>query len=156
MAHYILQDLCLSLKYPNNVCMLQVANYIPQLAKRDPNKFGISICTIDGQRFSIGDATLPFTLQSCWWERIFVIYSWYFTNPNIDLWFEIRTIFVVQSIINHFPDVQTSQSWRLVLSKPLNYAIALNELGSEVVHGYVGTEPTGGKFNALELDYRSE
>ena len=41
-------------------------------------------------------------------------------------------------------------------SKPLNYAIALNELGSEVVHGYVGTEPTGGKFNALELDYRSE
>ena len=44
----------------------QVANYIPQLSKRDPNKFGISICTIDGQRFSIGDATLPFTLQSCW------------------------------------------------------------------------------------------
>lgn len=40
-------------------------------------------------------------------------------------------------------------------SKPLNYAIALNELGSEVVHKYVGQEPSGGKFNALELDYNS-
>ena len=41
-------------------------------------------------------------------------------------------------------------------SKPLNYAIALNELGSSVVHKYVGQEPSGGKFNALELDYNSE
>ena len=44
----------------------KVADYIPQFAKQDSNHFGISICTIDGQRFSIGDTEIPFTLQSCW------------------------------------------------------------------------------------------
>ncbi len=41
-------------------------------------------------------------------------------------------------------------------SKPLNYAIALNELGSDIVHSYVGQEPSGRKFNDLDLDYNSE
>lgn len=41
-------------------------------------------------------------------------------------------------------------------SKPLQYGIALNELNSDIVHQYVGQEPSGGKFNALELDYNSE
>ena len=41
-------------------------------------------------------------------------------------------------------------------SKPLNYAIALNELGSETVHKYVGQEPSGRKFNELDLDYNSK
>ena len=30
----------------------------------NPNHFGISVCTIDGQRFSIGDTSVPFCLQS--------------------------------------------------------------------------------------------
>merc|ERR1712110_191263 len=30
----------------------------------DDSTFGISVCTVDGQRFSIGDATTPFSLQS--------------------------------------------------------------------------------------------
>jgi len=83
----------------------QVADYIPQLAKQDPSHFGIALCTIDGQRFSLGSSTMPFTLQSC--------------------------------------------------CKPLNYAIALNELGADVVHGYIGQEPSGRKFNDLDLDYNS-
>ena len=41
-------------------------------------------------------------------------------------------------------------------SKPLNYAIALNELGPEIVHKYVGQEPSGGKFNDLNLDYNKK
>ena len=41
----------------------KVASYIPQLARYDPNLFGITICTVDGQRFSVGDTTIPFTLQ---------------------------------------------------------------------------------------------
>ena len=41
------------------------AAYIPQLAKVDPSLFGISICTVDGQRFHYGDYAKPFCIQSC-------------------------------------------------------------------------------------------
>jgi glutaminase len=42
----------------------KVADYIPQLGRVPADKFAVSICTIDGQRFSIGDAEEAFTLQS--------------------------------------------------------------------------------------------
>ncbi|CAB4064050.1 glsA [Lepeophtheirus salmonis] len=80
----------------------KVADYISLLAREDPEMFGISICTVDGQRYSLGNCTHPFTMQSC--------------------------------------------------CKPLNYGIALNELGQETVHQYVGVEPSGQKSNDLELD----
>ena len=41
-----------------------VADYIPQLRRVDPEKFGIAVCTVDGQRFSIGDTTDLFCVQS--------------------------------------------------------------------------------------------
>ena len=102
----------------------QVANYIPQLAKFDKGRsnlsviscqcqchvmqlaaeyWGVSVCTVDGQRFIIGDTDVPFTIQSS--------------------------------------------------GKPINYSIALNELGAEVVHKYVGQEPSGRMFNELVLDH---
>ncbi|XP_011152814.1 glutaminase kidney isoform, mitochondrial isoform X3 [Harpegnathos saltator] len=84
----------------------KVASYIPQLARMSPEYWGVSLCTIDGQRFSIGDTSIPFTLQSC--------------------------------------------------SKPLTYAIALDSLGQEVVHQYVGQEPSGRNFNELVLDYNKK
>lgn len=43
----------------------KVAEYIPQLALVNPEYFGISICTIDGQILEIGDTTVNFTAQSC-------------------------------------------------------------------------------------------
>ena len=38
--------------------------FLKKLNHIDETKFGISVCTVDGQRFSIGDATTPFCLQS--------------------------------------------------------------------------------------------
>uniref|UniRef100_A0A8C6VR93 glutaminase n=1 Tax=Nothobranchius furzeri TaxID=105023 RepID=A0A8C6VR93_NOTFU len=79
-----------------------VADYIPQLAKFRPELWGVSLCTIDGQRYSVGDTKTPFCMQSC--------------------------------------------------VKPLEYAIAVHELGSEHVHRFVGKEPSGLKFNKLSLN----
>ena len=42
----------------------EVAQYIPTLRNADPDKFGIAICTADGQVFQIGDADLGFSVQS--------------------------------------------------------------------------------------------
>jgi glutaminase len=41
-----------------------VASYIPELAKADPDHFGISVATIDGYVYEIGDSAVPFTIQS--------------------------------------------------------------------------------------------
>jgi len=41
-----------------------VATTIPELAKIDPNKFGIHITTIEGQDFGIGDSSEKFSIQS--------------------------------------------------------------------------------------------
>jgi glutaminase len=75
----------------------EVADYIPTLRDADPEKFGISICTADGQVFSIGDTAEEFSVQST--------------------------------------------------SKPFSYAIALEQLGAEEVHRWIGQEQSGGPFN---------
>lgn len=40
------------------------ASYIPELAKVNPEGFGICLVTLDGVAYSVGDADQPFTLQS--------------------------------------------------------------------------------------------
>jgi glutaminase len=40
------------------------ANYIPELANIDPNKFGISLAFLDGQTFTYGDSEERFSIQS--------------------------------------------------------------------------------------------
>lgn len=42
----------------------QVADYIPELAAIDPNQFGISVTLPDGTQHSVGDTTMPFSIQS--------------------------------------------------------------------------------------------
>ena len=49
----------------------QVASYIPELAKVDKNKLGISIQMLDGRSFSAGDAEEPFSIQSV--SKIFTL-----------------------------------------------------------------------------------
>lgn len=75
--------------------------YIPQLAQVDSKLWGVSVCTVDGQRFSIGDSGEIFSVQS--------------------------------------------------VCKPINYAIAIDALGVDKVHGYVGMEPSGRNFNERVL-----
>jgi glutaminase len=82
----------------------EVAQYIPTLRDADPERFGIAVCTADGQVFQIGDADVGFSVQST--------------------------------------------------SKPFSYAMALEQLGAEEVHRWVGQEQSGGTFNdpRLSLD----
>ncbi|MEV6394618.1 glutaminase A [Streptomyces sp. NPDC051907] len=42
----------------------QVADYIPQLKRVPPDQFGIAVCTVDGQRFSVGESDVGFCVQS--------------------------------------------------------------------------------------------
>ncbi len=43
------------------------ADYIPQLSEKyvNPDQFGVGVCTIDGQRFNVGDTDARFGIQSC-------------------------------------------------------------------------------------------
>lgn len=40
------------------------ANYIPILRDANPEKWGVALCTVDGQRYSIGDVDVYHTIQS--------------------------------------------------------------------------------------------
>jgi len=42
----------------------QVAGYIPELTKADPDWFGICLVTMDGVAYAVGDSEQPFTIQS--------------------------------------------------------------------------------------------
>src|SRR5690349_4244242 len=41
-----------------------VADYIPELSKANPAHFGISLATLDGHVYEVGDSKIPFTIQS--------------------------------------------------------------------------------------------
>ena len=41
-----------------------LADYIPELAKANPEWFGIALVTVDGHVYQVGDSRLPFTIQS--------------------------------------------------------------------------------------------
>ena len=41
-----------------------VADYIPELGRAGPDHFGISLATLDGHVYEVGDSRVPFTIQS--------------------------------------------------------------------------------------------
>ncbi len=49
----------------------KVADYIPELAKVDPNQFGIAVTTVDGETFVAGDAKVQFSIQSI--SKVFML-----------------------------------------------------------------------------------
>ena len=42
----------------------KIADYIPELARANPDWFGIAITTVDGRQYLVGDTTIQFTIQS--------------------------------------------------------------------------------------------
>jgi glutaminase len=58
---YEIYEKVLPIKGGNN------ADYIPQLSEKhvNPDQWGVSVCTIDGQCMNIGDAHVRFGVQSC-------------------------------------------------------------------------------------------
>lgn len=42
----------------------ELADYIPELANADPDRFALAIATIDGETYSVGDDEVAFTIQS--------------------------------------------------------------------------------------------
>src|SRR6478736_5490161 len=81
------------------------ADYIPYLAKVDPNLYGIAIVTVDGKVYELGDTKFEFGIQS--------------------------------------------------ISKVFTLAMALEELGSDVIKDSIGVNATGLPFNsvtAIELE----
>ncbi len=49
----------------------KVANYIPTLGSVPKDKFGMAVQTVDGSTFKVGDATVPFSIQSI--SKIFTL-----------------------------------------------------------------------------------
>ncbi|MGB3310783.1 MAG: glutaminase A [Nodosilinea sp.] len=48
----------------------KLASYIPELARANPDWFGISLVTLDGRSFEVGDVAQKFTIQSI--SKVFV------------------------------------------------------------------------------------
>lgn len=42
----------------------EIASYIPELAKVDPNKFGVHLCCMEGKNYFLGDNEEKFSIQS--------------------------------------------------------------------------------------------
>ena len=82
-------------------CSGNNASYIPILRDADPNKWGVALCSVDGQRLEIGDVNVYHSIQS--------------------------------------------------VSKPITYAFAIEQEGTDYVHQFVGVEPSGRPFNSLDL-----
>ena len=49
----------------------KVADYIPELAKIDPNQFGMTITTTDGRSYQVGDSDTSFSIQSI--SKVFML-----------------------------------------------------------------------------------
>lgn len=56
---HIAEDVC------SKPAVGQVASYISVLANEDPDRFGMAICSVDGQMYAKGDASYSTSIQAC-------------------------------------------------------------------------------------------
>ena len=70
---------------------------------------------------------------------IFLIFKWEFNTSN-------------RYAVGDASEPLSLQS----VSKPLTYAMVLDDLGPDAVHQYVGQEPSGQAFNTIHLDHHSK
>ncbi len=61
----------------------KVADYIPALSQVNPNKFGISVSTLDNKNYSIGDVDEKFSIQSI--SKVFSL-TLAFSRLGEDIW----------------------------------------------------------------------
>ena len=61
----------------------QVADYIPELSKVDPNRFGVQLTTIEGNKYAFGDSDVRFSIQSI--AKVFS-YVLAYSRVKSDLW----------------------------------------------------------------------
>ena len=64
-------------------CEGKQADYIPALAAVDPDQWGICIDTLDGNQYKLGDANVPFSLQSI--SKVFAL-TMALSLAGDDLW----------------------------------------------------------------------
>ncbi|MBR1474274.1 MAG: glutaminase [Muribaculaceae bacterium] len=64
-------------------CEGKQADYIPALAAVDPDQWGICIDTLDGHQYKLGDANVPFSLQSI--SKVFAL-TMALSLAGDDLW----------------------------------------------------------------------
>ncbi|WP_371745120.1 glutaminase A [Xanthobacter sp. YC-JY1] len=112
----------------------EVASYIPELGKANPDHFGIAVATTDGHVYEAGDTRVPFTIQSVSKAMVFAL--------ALDLLGAER----VEAAIGVEPSGEAFNSIRLRAdNKPFN---AMVNAGAIACSGLIA-ESTGG--DAFEL-----
>jgi glutaminase len=125
-----------------------LADYIPELTRANPSHFGISVATIDGHVYEIGDSNVPFTIQSVSKAFVFAL--------ALDLLGPER----VEAAIGVEPSGEAFNSIRLTPdNKPFNPmvnagAIACSGLIYQVegANAYERIRQTLGRFAGRDLD----
>jgi glutaminase len=92
----------------------KIADYIPELAKVNPALFGIAIITVNGDYFSVGDANVPFAIESI-----------------------SKPFAYALALIDNGEEVVTKKVGLNATGRPFNSVIAIEDLPNHLQNPYV-------------------